>query len=368
MIIPIYGIRTVYTGFLNGLKRFDKQAIAQVVAAVIKLGLVAVFLYLKMSLGTIILAYFFAAAASLFTSFMFSKIDGGLEDYSGKKLVKMTLAISVYSFAFPLLMSVDLFLVKYFTSDASLTGYYNSATTLSRFLYVLFSGFMMSLLPIVSGHFYKRNMEKVQLYCRRAIRFGLMFLLPFSLIASLTGRALIPFVYSSEYLPGVPAFSILIFGIALLTITRILLTLIVAVGKQNLSLYLTLGLLALSLVLNFFFIPKFGIIGAAWATTTVGIIGLIVVTLYLVIKIKKVIKWISLLRIAIGGAVIGWLSSALMNNFSFQGLRLILWYGVLVVVYFVILLILREITKQDLNRIKAIISSKLGKSADSNMV
>lgn len=358
LIIPIYGIRTVYTGLLNGLKRFDKQALAQITAAFVKLGLVAVFLYLKLSLGTIILAYFFAALASLTVSFLFSKIKDGLAEYSGKKLLKTTLAISVYSFSFPLLMSVDLFLVKYFVKDASLAGYYNSATTLARFLYVLFSGFIMSLLPIVSGHFYKSNLEKVQLYCRRAFRFGIMFLLPFSIIASLTSSCLLPFVFSDKYSSAAGPFSILIFGVALLTITRIGMTLIVAVGKQNLSLYFTLSLLVLSVILNYLFIPNYGIEGAAWATTSAGIIGLILALTYLKVKLKKVINWLSTFRIILASTVIGFASYFLADMEILNGFWIVLWYIVLVLVYIFLLWLMKEISSRDISAVKEIVVRK----------
>jgi len=360
LLIPLYGVRTVFTGLLIGTKRFDKQALSLIAAAVVKLVLVAVFLSTGMQLGGVLLAYFFAALASLLVSVAFSKIrEGGNDYFSGKQLLKISVPISLYAFGFPFLMSIDLFLVKRLIADGSFAGYYNSAVTLARFLYIALVGLNYSLLPTIASSFAQKNIKQVQYYIRNSLRFSIMFLLPLSIIASLTAKSLIPLIFSEKYILAANPLSILVFGIFLLTITRLLLTVLVAIGKQNISFYVTMSLIIISVVLNFLLIPNWQMTGAAWATTISGISGLIFVLLYTMIKIKKVVNIPSLIKIVSASALTAVLTWWLFQNYSFQGFSIILWYGLILGFYIIILFIFREITRNDYKRLKEALFKKV---------
>ncbi|MBU0598251.1 flippase [Patescibacteria group bacterium] len=348
LLIPLYGIRTVYIGVLNGLKRFNKQSLIAIIAAISKLVLVVIFLLMGLDLDAILLAYFLAALVSLITAMSFTKIKNGLDHFPGKKLFNTTITISFYAFGFPLLMSIDLFLVKYFSNNQDSAGYYNSATTLSRFLYIILAGFVISLLPIISGYYYKNLIEKVRENIKQAIRLSLIILGPLTIIASLTAGNLIPLIFSDKYNPAITSFSILVFGMSLLALTRVMMTIIISIGQQKMSLYLTIMLILASIAANLLLIPKYGINGAAWATTFVGVIGLLFSYIYVWKKINKITNWISIIKIIIASLVVGIVCKVLITELDFSNFKILALYSILVLIYLITLVMFKEFSKNDI--------------------
>ena len=105
------------------------------------------------------------------------------------------------------------------------------------------------------------------------------------------------------------------------------------------------------IILNYFLIKEYGLIGGAWATFIVGIIGVIVSGIVVYKDFKVLIEYMSLFRILAAGlviAVIGFFVEA-------SGLLLISWTVVLFMIYVGILYLLKEFKKEDFKLLKEIL-------------
>jgi len=86
-------------------------------------------------------------------------------------------------------------------------------------------------------------------------------------LAALSIPVFIVLLFSEEYLPAVQLFRILLPGIVALSASRILANDIAGRGKPLLNTYIGVISVALQLALNLAWIPRFGAMGSAWATT-----------------------------------------------------------------------------------------------------
>ncbi|MEM3071802.1 MAG: flippase [Candidatus Anstonellales archaeon] len=81
------------------------------------------------------------------------------------------------------------------------------------------------------------------------------------------GRFIIKLLYSDAYLPAVGALQALLVGTVTLSAGRVLTNDIAGRGRPSLNIYVGLSAVFTNVVLNGMWIPRFGISGAAWAST-----------------------------------------------------------------------------------------------------
>jgi len=74
-------------------------------------------------------------------------------------------------------------------------------------------------------------------------------------------------LYSTEYLPTVKPLQVLLPGVVALAASRVLSHDIAGRGRPILNSYVSVAGLVVNVVLNLSLIPKYGVEGAAWATT-----------------------------------------------------------------------------------------------------
>jgi len=88
-----------------------------------------------------------------------------------------------------------------------------------------------------------------------------------ALALALVSRWIVLLLYSEAFLPAVGALQALLAGIVALSAGRVLSNDIAGRGFPGLNIYTGIAALAANVVLNFLWIPSYGIAGAAWAST-----------------------------------------------------------------------------------------------------
>jgi len=107
---------------------------------------------------------------------------------------------------------------------------------------------------------------------------------------------------------------------------------------------IALILLPLDVVLNLLLIPKYGLVGAATATTLTFLAGSVMLGIYIYNRFKTIMNVYSSLKILFASVIIYALSILL----PFQGLWIILEFILLFILYGFILLMVKEISKEDI--------------------
>lgn len=156
-----------------------------------------------------------------------------------------------------LIYKSDVFIIKYFLTDAEL-GYYGLGVAVSEKIWILPESIGLVVLATAAQ---KNNNDsqqtalvcRITLFCALFLCIGLFFITPY----------LIPLLYSSDFLGAVLPLRILLPGIAFISVFMILHGDLTGRGNAMPTVVIFTAFLALNILLNFLWVPKLGIVGAA---------------------------------------------------------------------------------------------------------
>jgi len=356
--IPISSLYAVYFGLLNGIRAFGKQAAISIIYEITKLLMVFVLVFLGFKIYGAVGGYLVAAIVSLVIAYYYwtsrSEKDTEVTDNSEiGKLIKFAAPVILFSLAFNLVISLDLFFVKAILKEKAQAGFYTSAMALSKVPYFIFLALSDTLFPsIAKSTSNKGNEGLTRRYINQSLRYTLIFLIPCAFIISASSEDLISLVYTARYLAASTPLSILIFGLTFLSLFIILTTVITASGKPKISLLIVLTLLVVNIVLNRALVSFYGLTGAALATTVTGFLGVIISGIYVYKHFHSLTSLLSLLRIILASLII----YIIARSFSTSGIFLIGFYLGILAIYFALLFIFREIKEEDIQVAKDILA------------
>lgn len=352
-VIPAYAIFFIYSGgYLNGLRQFGMQAKASIGGSIAKIAGVIILVWVGMGVNGAILGYLFGALVGLLLAWKYLRpIERGSKDFEWGRLIKFGIPATLFAVTLLLLMSIDLFAVKAMTTGDTDAGLYTSATTIARLPYFLFTGLALTLLPSISRSTSIGDVKLTGRYISQSLRYMLMLLIPGILMISATSAGLVTLVYSSRYIEAAQPLSVLVFGLGLIAVFNVLCNIIMGSGKPGVALGIVLPLVLVDIVLNVTLIPQYGLLGAAIATTATGLTGMIAGAAYVLWRFKTLVSAKSLLKICVASAVV----YAVALNVSLSPFLLPLLYIGLFTLYLGLLLVMKELKKEDIEIFKRII-------------
>lgn len=350
LFIPLYALRTVYTGFLNGLRKFGPQAFTIFIAAIIKVIFIVIFVLLGYGLFHMLLAYFLGAFASLIVSHLYSLPYKNLSaSFESKALVKLALMLSVFASIFPILNNLDLILLKSLIEDPRVAGYYNAATTLARFPQFLFGSFGAALLPTVAELHAQQKTEETQKTITVLFRYGIIIFVPIMILAFVTSKELISFLYTPEYVAANESFRILIIALTILAFAQMFLNTLISIGKEKAVLVITIVALAADTILQFIFINFAGMKGAASATLIVTFLMFITCAVLLGRHIGDIAISIgSRFRIVFANIVLLLVAHFWQVIAPVQNGMLLVWYTGMLLFYGLLIIGIGEVSREEI--------------------
>ena len=125
--------------------------------------------------------------------------------------------------------------------------------------------YYQGLFPALSRSFHE-DREKFRAILLRSLRFTTIFAIPLGVGGTLLAAPVIRLLFGASYSPSVPVLQLLAWSAVLVTLRGNFRHTLNAVGKQKLDLMCAAAASGLNVGLNLIFIPRYGIIGAAWAT------------------------------------------------------------------------------------------------------
>jgi len=175
---------------------------------------------------------------------------------------------------------VDLLIVAYFMS-ISFVGYYSIAVVMAEALWYLPSAVgTIILAKTSSGSSDEANRMTPQI-CRNTLFITLVV----AIILLGLSRYLIILFYGSTYLPVLTPFLVLLPGVVALSICKVLSNELIGRGKPIINTIAAAISLSINVPLNILFIPMWGIVGAAFASTiSYSITSIVVITAFLKIS------------------------------------------------------------------------------------
>lgn len=290
-LIP-YSLVFLFSSIFNAKEKMEYMALANIVQVVLTAVIGGIFIFLELGLIWVLFAY--PLANSLVCTLFFClagkwglplgwKIDWRFWKESLRE-----------SWVFAALIILAVFYLRLSTVMVNLiegavsTGLYSSGYKFAEALILVPQSIALALFPL-SSRLIAQDKEKLRRVYKKSLVVLFASSLPFALVLALGSRLIINIAYGSDYLPAVPVFGILGVGVVLFFINSLAGNIIqnskLVKGFLPFAALNFIVLFSLSLLL----IPRYSIVGAAWAVVGGEVFGLVINNFY-VYKILKTDK------------------------------------------------------------------------------
>ena len=264
-----------YSGsiFLANMQ-FRKANILKWLTALLNLMLVFIFVFvLRFSVSGALIALILASLGVCIIALVMIAKDHGLHFRLNKTIIRRLLSMGlVYALALFIIQlnyRVDILILKHLSTDAEI-GYYSVGVSVAEKLWQL--PFAISIV-LLSRSANATDIRQLASEAGRMLRLGFLLILIASALLFLLVPIMLPLIYGEAYRPSVGVVQSILPGIVFFVIVRILSASLAGLGKPRHIIFIFLPALILNIILNFIWIPKYGAIGAAWATNVSYISG-----------------------------------------------------------------------------------------------
>jgi stage V sporulation protein B len=349
LIIPLLTLYSVLIGHLSGKRLFGKRALIMNVQSLGKVAGVYALALMGFGLQGAVSGYVISYALALLAAFYFSREPRpGPGDFPAVKLILFALPLVGFSIFMSVLLNMDMFFVKALIREGQAAGFYAAALALTRPPFFVSYAFAVTLLPLISQLTSLNRLREASRYISKSLRYLLILLAPLAFFTIGLAGPVIQLVYSPRYLPAARPLGILICGVTFLTFFSVLTAVINGSGRPRTSMALVCAILPLDFLLNLLLIPRFGLSGAAAATTATSLAGVIGAAVVVQRKFGALMSLPSFLRILASASVF----IVIPRLWPAAGWNVILYALGLFGLYLLLLIALKEITRDDLDLLR----------------
>ena len=293
ILVPLTNLSYI---FLHILRCFEKVGsysfIWNILQNFVKVGALIIFIFLGLETNAIIFSYFLGILSMLLVAYFLCrfKLPEIFMKHKLKREEKGQIRKEVFSYSWPLLFSslimvlfywVDSLLLGYFMG-ATNVGFYNAATPLVGLMSFFPAMFTSFFLPLIAKEFGKKNLEIIKELSKQVGKWIFILNLPLFFIMFIFPTTLIRVFFGEQYLVASSALQILAIGGFMSSLVFLSTDLISMIGKSKILLINIICASILNILLNIIFIPKYGLNGAAIATTITTI--LLSISLFIEVK------------------------------------------------------------------------------------
>lgn len=268
-LVPVEIFFSHVNYILLGAQRIKEFNYVQIVQPTVFLAFVTLALVeLKVGVAGAILARLISWLIADALIFRLAKaISTGIDLNLSSSYMKRTITYGIQAHVANILgflnYRVDMFLVNWFLGPA-VVGLYAAGVGLVEKLWMVSQAASTVLLPQVAAETEEeRRKEFTPLVARTVLwttTIGAVVLAIFS-------RWIVILLYSKAFLPAVGALQALLIGAVALSAGRVLANDIAGRGYPGWNIYTGFVAVIINIALNFLWIPRYGIVGAAWAST-----------------------------------------------------------------------------------------------------
>lgn len=347
-IIIFYSLYAVFDGYLNGLKHFKIQACLGIIFSTVKLSLIVLLVWLGFSVTGAILGFTASAALIMAVSWLVCGLKHTDLNFDLRKIINFELWIIAFTLITNLLLNIDLFMLKALSDPVvsnAYAGYYTASLTIARIPYQAIAAVPLVVFPFISRATFADDKVKIRTYIITTFKYSYIFLAGSAVLISSNARELIRFLYTDKYLSAATALSILAFGLLLFSLFTISISIITASARPKTSVKIAILTFLAAGLLNYLFIPRAQLEGAASATGIAFLLGLSVCLIYIKRRFSVILPAASFLKIS-GCAAALYAASFLIKAAK---LLLVLKLGVFAILYILMLFLVKEIKTRDLS-------------------
>ncbi|MGD8627999.1 MAG: flippase [bacterium] len=288
LALPFFALMMIANGYTQGLKTLKYSALVELIARpmirlVVILGLFMLGLKLFAVMFGSIISFLLAAVMAYYFGRKISPFD-----FRNTRPKLVTRELFFYSVPLVLarFMNVTIsrsntILVGFF-KDSTSTGLFGAAIMLSPFISLSLISFGKIFAPVISELWEKGNLDELENTFKTVSKWVLSLGYPVFLIIMLFAPSLLR-VFGSDFVNAAATLRLLAVGQIVNAAVGPAGFMLSMTGRQKLNMVNSIGLAGLNIALNILLIPRYGIAGAALATTIA--LGLLNVARVLEVKV-----------------------------------------------------------------------------------
>ena len=251
----------------------------------------------------IIFCVIFVNAALNFGNYVaryYRKFPGSIRIFPHLRPLMILFSINVSMGVYAVLDTILLGLL----TDPEYVSFYSIPMKLVKIVLIVVGGFSIVLIPRISQHYLKGDMEEVDDLLKKSLNLVFLVTLPFSLLCIFFSKEILFAIFGAKYLGADTALMVLsviplILGICNVFGTQFLLP----IGHERKVLHATICGLITSLALNFLLIPHFKHVGSSMASVAAETVVCLYVYFKARSKINVKLDYSLLLMIGIASAI-----------------------------------------------------------------
>ncbi|MGC8899635.1 MAG: flippase [Candidatus Micrarchaeia archaeon] len=266
-------------GFLVGRKMIKDYQIVSNFQGISKLlftvGLGFLVAFNSVSLGYAYLLSFLPLVIG-YSYFMLKDLNSLKQKTTAEKIEKglvsevfyFGLILSVINAFYILASSTDRFMLGLLGGENAMAtvGIYSVVTTFANLLLLPFGAILTIFFPMVSELFGKEKIEEIRKITVIAIKWSIIISAPFFILLAAFPGFLLRLFYGEEYTAGANVFVIYLLSFAIFSLSLLPMKVIAAMRRLDIELKIAATCAFLNIILNWLFIPIWGMDGAAFAT------------------------------------------------------------------------------------------------------
>jgi len=367
--LPFFGIYIAARSSLQGLMAYGWMSVLSSLWALLRLFIIFAFVFATQSVLGVMVGNTVAVAITALLAIAilrpFLKTGSARADFGSagaepsqahRTPISLLVGIGLPTLAITLLdqilLALDLWILKR-VSAPEFSGFYGAARFFAFALLMLASGIGSAWFPAMCHELGKGERERAKALLREAMRVLILGLFPFAVIVWATARPLSVLLFSGSFELTAEPMRWLVIAISLFTFMGFMRGALIADNKFRLPVILGVMMTALDFLLCYLLIPRYGMLGAAWATTVTSAFGLIAMWVPTALRFGDFVPIATLARVAIASFVL-WLIAVF---WSASGLILLVQYLLLGVVYILALIALGELKSSDWQILRVTIGS-----------
>jgi O-antigen/teichoic acid export membrane protein len=284
VILFAYSVYAVFIGYLNGTKRFNRQAGFDVTFSTIKVTSMLAVAFLGWGVDALFGAFGMAAIVicALAATIVGVRRGDAHRDLDLGALGRAWGLIAAYTLVTNLLLLIDVSVLKAAAAGAalglpaevvqnlskSLVGIYNGVRTGADIPYQAVIAVAFVVFPLVSRSTFQEDRAATQAYIRNTLRYATVLLGLVGLVFAASPAELLR-VLKPEFDVGGPALTVSVAGEIFLALFAIANTILIAAGRMGVALGIACVTAAVDLASNLLVVPRF----IRLATITAGAAG-----------------------------------------------------------------------------------------------
>lgn len=347
----------IFNAIFQSYEKMEYQAVGNILNAVLMFAGVLIVIHFNFDILAFGFVYFISGLAFLVFNILIYSWKFALPkmdiDWSfWRPTIKESLPFAVTGIFTMIYFWIDSVILSLMMGN-EVVGWYNASYRLILIFAALYSVYMISIFPVLSG-LYKTSQKSIKIAYERSFKYMLVLNVPIVIFITFLANKIILCIYGAGYIPSIIVLQVLIWAIIFMFINTLSLNLLGSVNKQVIvAKIVALGSI-FNIVLNVILIPYFSYIGSSAATVATELV-MLPIFLYVLKKenyvdISSLIK--DVLKIIIC-SIIFIITIILLNQFN-------LWLSIIIslIVYLTMIFITKTLNAKDISLIRSLFERK----------